>query len=150
MGNTTNKVLAAKTRKAHKMDALEANRREGLRIGQEYRWGDYVPYAQRQVEPVTRRFTRDQLAHYGIDLPVETGSLGQAQSIMERMRKQRTATTRRLRNVQLVNDGQEMCSIFVDGNQWVFRDNYNQRRFNDRCMAINYANNFGYVKEVTA
>jgi len=38
------KELEIKTKKAHKIDALEANRRENLRCAQEFRYGDFVPY----------------------------------------------------------------------------------------------------------
>ena len=154
MGNTTNKALAAKTRKAWKMDALEANRRENLRVGQEYKWGDYVPYAQRQVESVTRKFARDQLAHYGIDLPVETGSLGQAESVMVRTRKQRNTSARRLRNVQLAQrwNDQDICDVFYreEDNYWVCQWQFGRMTFRDRAEAVNYANRSGYVKEVSA
>lgn len=152
MGNTTNKILQAKTRKMRKMQALEANHRENLRVGQEYRWGDYVPYAQRQVESVTRKFARDQLAHYGIELEEDAGSLVQAESVLKRDRSRRVMTSRRQRNIQLAQrwNDQDVCDIYYEESEdiWKVQWQYGRMGFRARCEAINYARRNGYTKEV--
>lgn len=111
--------ISIMTRKAHKMDALEANRRENLRVGQEYRWGDVKPYYLRQADSATRG------------------------------RKNNIATSRRQRNVQFAykwND-QDICDVYYDEADDIWKAQYatGRRSFRARCEAINYAKSLGYT-----
>ena len=73
---------------------------------------------------------------------------------MERMRKQRNMSARRLRNVQLAQrwNDQDICDVYYDeaDNIWKVQWQFGRMTFRDRAEAVNYANRSGYVKEVTA